>query len=131
MSKSTWKTSITLQKVLSAFVPPQHYYNVQIWMKGTYISQAVSKSLGIPNYFFYQDSDDRLEGMFGSARTISHGTNFDLVQFEERASHLMSLEEIYTRHPEMRKGSRRLGGVRGVVWRLHFVARTRSLGRTK
>ena len=92
-------------------MPAQHYYNVQIWMRGTYVSQAVSKSLDIPHYFLYQDSDDREEGMFGSARTLSHGTNFDLLQFEERASHLMSLEEIYARNPQMRKGSRRLGGV--------------------
>ena len=94
-----------------AFVPPQHYYNMQISLRGYYVSQAVSKSLKIENYFFYQDADDREEMMFGQQRTLSHGSNFDVVQFEERAGELMSLEEIYGRNPEMRKASRRLSGV--------------------
>ena len=61
-------------------------------------------------YWWYQDSDDRLENMFGMQRTLEHGTNFDLVQFEQRASELQALEEIYARNPALRKPSRRLSG---------------------
>ena len=64
----------------------------------------------ISEYYWYDDADDRLEGMFGKTRTVEHGHNFDMVQFEERASELMRLEEIYARTPDLRKGSRRLSG---------------------
>ena len=64
----------------------------------------------ISEYYWYDDADDRLEGMFGKTRTVEHGHNFDMVQFEERASELMRLEEIYARNPDLRKGSRRLSG---------------------
>ena len=94
----------------AAFVPCQHYYNVQITMRGKYVSQAVSISENLEEYWWYQDSDDREEGMFGMLRTLSHGSNFDMIQFEERACELMRLEEIYCRRPELRKGSRRLSG---------------------
>ena len=94
----------------SAFVPPQHYYNVQVTLRGKYVSQAVSKALGLEHYFPYQDADDRLEGYFGMMRVLQHGANFDLVQIEDRASALMQLDLIYSRHPEWRKPSRRLSG---------------------
>jgi hypothetical protein len=94
-----------------SFVPPQHYYNTQITVRGKYVSQAVSKAIHAEHYWWYQDNDDRLEGMFGMLRTLEHGTNFDMIQFEERASALMRLEEIYVRRPERRKPSRRISGV--------------------
>jgi hypothetical protein len=94
----------------SAFVPCQHYYNVQITVRGKYVSQAVSLSEGFEEYWWYQDADDREEMMFGMLRTLEHGMNFDMIQFEERANELMRLEEIYCRRPELRKPSRRLSG---------------------
>eukprot|EP00966_Prymnesium_polylepis_P233866 5409503-Prymnesium_polylepis.1 len=124
----------------SKFAPPQHYYNTQITMRAKYVSQAVSKAEGIEQYFSYQvaaprarpprasrpqnacmgadrralkplqDADDREEGMFGMVRVLEHGSNFDIVQFEERASELMRLDSSYTRHPDWRKSSRRLSG---------------------
>ena len=48
--------------------------------------------------------------MFGMVRVLEAGANFDIVQFEDRASELMSLDRIYARHPDWRKGSRRLSG---------------------
>ena len=48
--------------------------------------------------------------MFGMVRVLEHGSNFDLVQFEDRVSELMALERIYTAHPDWRKGGRRLSG---------------------
>ena len=83
----------------SAFVPCQHFYNVQITLRGKYVSQAVSIAEELEEYWWYQDSDDREDGMFGMMRTLEHGTHFDMVQFEERASELMRLVEIYCRCP--------------------------------
>ena len=93
------------------FVPPQNYYNTQICLRTKYTSQALSKAMGIPQYWPYQDADDREEQLFGQLRVLQHGQNFDIVQFEDRASELMSLDSIYARHPEWKKGSRRLTGM--------------------
>ena len=74
------------------------------------MSQALSKSYDIEYYWAYQDADDRLEQLFGSQRGLENGANFDVVQYEERASELMALDSIYVRRPELRKGARRLNG---------------------
>ena len=94
----------------SSFLPCQHYYNVQITIRGKYVSQAVSLALKLSEYWWYQDADDRLEGYFGMLRTLETGSNVDMVQFEERASELMRLDLIYTRNPDIKRGPRRLGG---------------------
>jgi hypothetical protein len=69
---------------------------------------------GIPHYFPFLDSDDRLEGFFGMQRVLEAGRNFDAIQFEERAGELMRLEKIYERNPEWKLCSRRLA-VKGRV----------------
>ena len=71
----------------------------------------MSKAEGIDQYFAYQDADDRIEQTFGQLRILQHGQNFDMVQFEDRASELMSLAMIHARHPEWKKGTRRLSGM--------------------
>ena len=37
----------------TAFVPAQHYYNVQISVRAKYVSQGVSKAKGIKLYWWY------------------------------------------------------------------------------
>ena len=55
------------------------------------------------------DSTDPLEQMFGIIRDLhGSGTQFDCIQFEGRASAAMSIQAIYSRHPEWQRGSRRL-----------------------
>jgi hypothetical protein len=76
-----------------------------------YTSQALSKAEGINQYVAYQDADDRIEQTFGELRILQHGQNFDMVQFEDRASELMSLAMIHARHPDWKKGTRRLSGM--------------------
>ena len=94
----------------SKFVPPQHYFNLQTMLKAPHITIATSSVHGIRDYFWYQDADDRLEGFFGMERVLEAGSNFDLLQKEERATMLMRLDKLYTLHPEMRKGSKRQVG---------------------
>ena len=86
----------------TAFVPAQHYYNTQIMCRAPHISIATCQSLGIAQYFWYQDSDDREEGAFGMVRTMENGANFDLVEFDARISEVMRIEQIYCRHPVCR-----------------------------
>ena len=38
-------------------------------------------------------SEEEWQVLFGMLRTLEHGTNFDVVQVEERASELMALED--------------------------------------
>jgi len=54
------------------------------------------------------DDDDGEEQLFSILRTMGHGRNFDLLQLEERIGHAMQVAEVYSRHPEWDRGSRRL-----------------------
>ena len=62
------------------------------------------------HYFWYQDSDDRLEASFGDMRTATHGQNVSSVEFELRAYEIMRLACLYTLHPEWKRNTRRLAG---------------------
>ena len=77
---------VIFRKSGSGFVPAQNYYNTQITLRTKYVSQAVSMAEKIVYYWWYQDADDRLENMFGMLRVLETGVNFDMVQFEDRAS---------------------------------------------
>ena len=73
-------------------------------------SVVVCQAHGIPEYFPFLDSDDRLENTFGMQRVMECGRNFDAVQFEERGGELMRLGKIYERNPEWKRSARRLTG---------------------
>ena len=109
-SKLAHMAFVLFRQNLGSFVPPQRYYNTSIMLRTKYVSQASSKAEGIDNYFYYQDADDREEGLFGMVRTLERGMNFDMVQFEDRGSELMRLDDIYVRNPTWRKNLRRLSG---------------------
>ena len=105
----------------TAFIPSQNYANTQAMCRAKFVSSAGCIAEGIKEYFPFLDSDDRLEGFFGMQRVLEAGSNFDAIQFEERAGELMRLDLIYERHPEWRKSSRRLVG------RIHDHLNTRTL----
>eukprot|EP00966_Prymnesium_polylepis_P279038 6446352-Prymnesium_polylepis.1 len=71
---------------------------------------ATGQSIDQELFFWYQAADDRLEGFFGMDRDLRGGSNVDMLQFEERASDVMSLAEIFARRPELYKGAKRLSG---------------------
>jgi hypothetical protein len=91
------------------FVPAQHYSNTQRMIRGHFWSVATAQVHEIDEYYLFLDSTDPLEQMFGIIRDLhGSGTQFDCIQFEERASAAMSIQAIYSRHPEWQRGSRRL-----------------------
>ena len=93
------------------FVPAQHYSNTQRMIRGHFWSVATAQVHEIDEYYLFLDSTDPLEQMFGIIRDLhGSGTQFDCVQFEERASAAMSIQAIYSRHPEWHRGARRLTG---------------------
>jgi hypothetical protein len=93
------------------FVPPQHFYNTQISMRAKFNPIARSQAKGYEYDYWDQDSDDRLENIFGCLRGLLNGPNVTAAGFEERASILMQLANIYTEYPEWQKDGRRISGV--------------------
>ena len=68
-----------------------------------------AKVNGVEEYYIFLDSDDSLEQNFAIIRELhGSGTQFDLVQFEDRETTAMSIQDIYSRHPEWHQGPRRL-----------------------
>jgi hypothetical protein len=95
----------------SRFVPPQHYANTQRMIRAIFHSVATAQLHNNPEYFPFLDSTDPLEQFFGILRSLhGPGTQFDVVQFEERATAAMSIQRIYARHLDWRKPPKRLMG---------------------
>jgi len=93
------------------FLPNQNYTNTSTMIRAKFKSVALAQAEGISEYYIFQDCDDALEGFFGVLRTLSgNQRNFDLLQVEEKATHAMQIAEVYLRHPDWDRGSRRLSG---------------------
>ena len=92
-------------------LPNQNYSNTSTMIRPKFKSVALAQAEGISMYYIFQDCDDALEGFFGVLRTLSgNQRNFDLLQLEEKASHAMQIAEVFVRHPDWNRGSRRLSG---------------------
>jgi hypothetical protein len=96
---------------VTAFLPGQLYHDMQVIARGAYITVARMQAdfPELPCYPFFLGTD-RLENVFAVLRTISHSRNFDMLELESRVSTASALEEIYSRHPEWKRVSRRLNG---------------------
>ena len=93
------------------FLPNQNYTNTSSMIRAKFKSVALAQAEGITEYYIFQDCDDALEGFFGVLRTLSgNQRNFDLLQVEEKATHAMQIAEVFDRHPDWDRGSRRLSG---------------------
>lgn len=92
-----------------AFIPGQLYYDVQSTIKNAFFVVAKSQLFDPSGpVYLLQCGTDRLEKLFSIFRTLSHDRNMDLIQLVERAAHVMHLDEIFTRNPDLDKGSYRL-----------------------
>lgn len=60
------------------------------------------------SFYIGQTSSDRLEGDFGSYRTVKGSPNFDLVQLGERAGATQTLSTVLARESSWNRGHRRL-----------------------
>ena len=55
------------------------------------------------------DNDDKLEGLFGIARSIcGAATQFDALQLEERLGIIARMDAIFNAHPQWKLPARRL-----------------------
>eukprot|EP00966_Prymnesium_polylepis_P287980 6651277-Prymnesium_polylepis.1 len=101
----------------AAFLPAQNYHNTQSVIKAIFTSVLTGIEEQIETYFTFLDSDDRLEVSFSILRAMFPGVNFDCVQFEDRQSAVMTIQDIFARRPELDRGSKHLRttGVSGLA----------------
>jgi len=95
------------------FLPSQNYNNLQRYFRSVFWSMANAIEDGIPTYFLFQDSGDRLEEAYGLLRCLcggasGTGSGMDVLQATERISGVMAVQGVYARNPELQKGSRHL-----------------------
>ena len=78
------------------------------------IAQENAKShppwtLGIKDFFFFLNTNKRLEQLFGIGRSTRGGNlNFDCLDLRDRLADAVLIQWIYSKHPEWDKTSRRL-----------------------
>ncbi|TEB22324.1 hypothetical protein FA13DRAFT_1695305 [Coprinellus micaceus] len=93
----------------SAFMNGALYADSQAIVKNIIFTAARLKILDKDmEYFIILDGTDRLEGVFGTARTQDHGRNFDILQLAHKLSIGAEINAIYERHARLSMGHRRL-----------------------
>ena len=94
----------------TAFLPSQNYSNTILMCRGKFHAVAFAKAEGFTEVFLFFVNDGRLEGFFGMLRVMECGRNVDLLEFEERASRLMRVDNYKSEMSELFATHRRLGG---------------------
>lgn len=89
----------------------QLYHDTQATIKAIFFCVTrFEKHCPAEPFLGFQVSTDGLENQFAVSRTLTHSSNFDMKEFGDRLGAAMSLEEIYERHPEWSRISKRLNG---------------------
>ena len=91
------------------FVAGQHYSNVQGMIKCLFAGVANGKVNDLREFYTFLDSDDRLEMLFGTCRTMVNGMRcFSLKTLGERMGGAAQMEQIYEEKKEWRQSSQHL-----------------------
>jgi hypothetical protein len=77
--------------------------------------QLLDKTGKIP-YYILLDGTDRLEGIFGEARTQDHGQNFDILQFVHKLCIGVEINAILERNPKLYRGHKHLNLLNAHIW---------------
>ena len=77
---------------------------------GKFHAVAFAKAEGFTEVFLFFVNDDRREGFFGMLRVIECGRNDNLLEFEERASRLMRVDNNKSEMSKLFATHRRLSG---------------------
>ncbi|OBZ66985.1 hypothetical protein A0H81_12994 [Grifola frondosa] len=92
------------------FMPAQLYGDTQVTIKN--IMFCITKQQELDNtqpFYIFDCGDDKLENLFGRIRMQGgHNPNFNLKQIAERAGAAMDLDAVFTHHPNLDRGHRRL-----------------------
>ncbi|EIW53976.1 uncharacterized protein TRAVEDRAFT_88281, partial [Trametes versicolor FP-101664 SS1] len=92
------------------FMPNQLYSDMQMTVKNAFFCIAKQQELdGSQPFYLFLLGDDRLENLFGRVRMQGgHSPNFSFKQLVDRLAAAMDLDAIFTRHPSLDPGFRRL-----------------------
>jgi len=92
----------------SNFVPNQNYRNWQDAIKNVFAAVTLLKSIGRDEFYWFLNSTQRLEQLFGIVRSMRGGDlNFDCLGLQERLGKTAGIAQ-YMRHPEWKPSIRRL-----------------------
>ncbi|PIL37672.1 hypothetical protein GSI_01366 [Ganoderma sinense ZZ0214-1] len=92
------------------FMPNQLYGDMQMTVKNAFFCVAKQQLLDdLEPFYLFWLGDDRLETLFGRVRMQgAHNPNFSFKQLLDRLAAAMDLDAIFTRHPHLDPGFRRL-----------------------
>ncbi|KAF9778154.1 hypothetical protein BJ322DRAFT_1147952 [Thelephora terrestris] len=97
------------QKHGTQFMTSPLYSDSQATVKDIFFCVAKQKLLDSSKPFYIiQVGSDRLEACFCNARTQTHHRNFDILELSYKLAMASVISSIYTRHPDLDAGSRRL-----------------------
>lgn len=93
------------------FVPSQWYHDCQAMIKfAFFVTVRMQQQFTEYPLYLFQLGTDRLEGLFSILRTLTHNSNFDMLQCGERLSHAAQISHLYQKHPNWKRASKRLQG---------------------
>ena len=93
------------------FVPSQWYHDCQAMVKLAYIvTIRIKQNFADQPLYLFQLGTDRLEVLFSVLRTLTHNSNFDMLQCGERLAHATQIAQLYQKHPNWKRASKRLQG---------------------
>ena len=92
-------------KVLAA----QNFRNWQDTIKNMFLSVTLGKLRGVDHFYFFHNTNNRLEQLFGILRSMINGNmNFDCLDLQDRIADATLVQWIYTQHPEWDRSARKL-----------------------
>lgn len=93
----------------TSFMTGQLYHDTQAMVRALFhcVRQAQQHCPSEP-MFLWQVGTDGLENLFALVRTLTHASNVDAKELADRLGAAVALEEIYNKHPDWTKVSRRL-----------------------
>lgn len=93
----------------TAFMTGQLYHDLQATIRGIYFcALKVQQHCPAMDLYLWQIGTDALENSFAVVRTLTHASNVDGKELGDRLGAAVALEEIYAKHPNWAKKSRRL-----------------------
>ena len=78
------------------FIPAQHYRNWQDTIKNMFLAVAVAKANGVEHFYWFLNTNKRLEQLFGICRSMRSGNlNFDILDLRDRLADSAVVQWIY------------------------------------